>query len=100
MVSKSVKDRVWQKAAKSGRKDPAQFRKDPYGNEICYRCYGYSSPKGWEIDHIKPKSKGGTDALWNLQALSTRANRSVGNNRRKASRHRQSKNPLKRWLLG
>ena len=41
--------------------------------------YGKLSPMAWEVDHSKPKSKGGTDHLNNLQAMNPSANRSKGN---------------------
>jgi 5-methylcytosine-specific restriction endonuclease McrA len=33
---------------------------------------------GWEIDHVKPVSKGGTDDIKNLQALNSWANAKKG----------------------
>ncbi|MEM6899916.1 MAG: HNH endonuclease domain-containing protein [Pseudomonadota bacterium] len=34
---------------------------------------------GWQVDHIWPRSKGGSDARRNLQALQTRANKRKSN---------------------
>ncbi len=45
--------------------------------------------QGWEIDHIKPESKGGSDAVRNLQAMQTKKNRELGDSLRKRSRHKQ-----------
>lgn len=36
------------------------------------------SEYGWEIDHVVPRSKGGTDLLGNLQPLQWENNRSKG----------------------
>ena len=85
------KDEVWSRASKVRGKDPNKYRKDPYGNEIYRGSYGKSSPMGWEIDHIRPKSRGGSDRLNNLQALNTRKNRSLGDSTSKRSRHRRSR---------
>lgn len=87
MAGPSKRDAVWDKAKKIRGKDPTKHRRDPYGNEMYYHSYGKASPKGWEIDHIKPIARGGSDALRNLQALSTRVNREKGDSLKKRSRH-------------
>ena len=75
---RSRKHEVWERAARIRGKDPNKYRKDSYGNVIYWGSYGKSSPMGWEIDHIRPRSLGGSDRLNNLQALQTRENRSLG----------------------
>ena len=87
MANSDQKDRVWGKAGKVSGKDPKKYRKDPYGNEMFYGSYGKDSPKGWEVDHIKPKARGGSDATRNLQALNTGVNREKGDSLKKRSRH-------------
>jgi len=69
---------VWEKA----EKDPGfiTFRKDCCGSLIQKNKYGTSSKHGWEIDHIKPVSQGGTDDLSNLQSLQWENNRHKGDN--------------------
>ena len=49
--------------------------------------YGKSTSGGWQVDHIKPKSRGGIDTISNLQALKTSVNCSKGNSKVKKSRH-------------
>lgn len=79
MSYQDKKDQVWEKGSRVRGKDPDLYRKDVFGNELYYHSYGKISEKGWEIDHIKPQSKGGTDHLNNLQPMHPIANRMKGN---------------------
>ena len=85
----SIVDKVWNKAKKIRGKDPKKIRQDPYGNEIHRNQYGKNTKYGWEIDHIKPESRGGSNNLQNLQALKTSVNRAKGDSLVKKSRHNQ-----------
>ena len=75
MSYQEKKDEVWDKGQKVRGKDPELYRKDKFGNTMYKPSYGKNSEMGWEIDHSKPQSKGGTDHLNNLQPMNTRANR-------------------------
>lgn len=89
MTRKELADKVWRKAKKVRGKDPDKVRQDPYGNRIRRDQFGQDTPQGWEIDHIKPQSRGGSDDLRNLQAMKTNKNRELGDRLRKRSRHKQ-----------
>jgi len=78
MVSKTLVDKVFDKGSKVRGKSPETWRKDPKGNTIRKGSYGTNGDFGWEIDHKKPQSKGGSDDLRNLQPLKTSANRKKG----------------------
>ncbi len=87
MATKDQKEKAWENSKKIRGKDPDKYRQDPYGNPMYKPSYGKSSEMGWEIDHITPQSKGGSDSTKNLQALNTSGNRSKGADERKKSRH-------------
>lgn len=46
----------------------------------CCRCGDWFMKSQIQVDHIIPKRKGGTDDLWNLQALCIHCNTSKGYN--------------------
>lgn len=69
---KKCKDSVWEKARKIKGNNPDKYRTDVYGNTMYYGSYGKTTSMGWQIDHMKPKSKGGSNKLKNLQALNSK----------------------------
>ncbi|MHB8105411.1 MAG: HNH endonuclease signature motif containing protein [Dehalococcoidales bacterium] len=72
----AIIEAVWQK----GTPEPglSSFRKDTCGASIQRSKYGKTEQYGWEIDHKKPVSKGGSDDLNNLQPLQWENNRQKG----------------------
>lgn len=72
-----VIETVWQKATPIN--GDRLFRKDVYGNGMLWKDYGKHKVFGWEIDHIIPVAKGGTDVLSNLQPLHWKMNQKKGN---------------------
>lgn len=60
---------VWQKALIQPNNNPDIFRKDYAGAWICKTSYGKKTEYGWDIDFVKPLSKGGTNELSNLEPL-------------------------------
>ena len=79
--------KVFAKGKKVAGKDPAMYRKDAYGTIIYKDSHGKNSAMGWQVDHIKPASKSGSNDIVNLQPLNTKINLSKGNTLVKASIH-------------
>lgn len=87
--SREMIQKVWEKAKKIRGRDRARYRSDPYGNVLRYEDYGKDTKMGWDIDHIRPLSRGGSNNIRNLQALQTSTNKKKGNTLKKRSRHNQ-----------
>lgn len=69
---------VWNKAQVVFGCDPNKLRKDSCGAWIRRDQYGQTTENGWEIDHDKPVSLGGSDDLSNLKPLHWSNNRHKG----------------------
>ncbi len=70
---------VWAKGRPIRNYDPAEWRYDVCGFPIRFSDRGNTNSKyGWEIDHIRPVSKGGGDTIDNLQPLQWENNKRKG----------------------
>ena len=71
-------DKIWDKGHTIRGTYPDFWRKDDEGNLIRRASYGTQGQYGWEKDHKKPSSKGGSDNIGNLRPLNWEANRAKG----------------------
>jgi 5-methylcytosine-specific restriction endonuclease McrA len=72
---------VWNKGQIVAGYDANIYRKDVYGLWMKKQDHGNTlSDYGWEIDHIIPVAKGGSDDLNNLQPLYWKNNRTKSDN--------------------
>jgi 5-methylcytosine-specific restriction endonuclease McrA len=73
-----LKRAVWNKGTPISDYDPDLWRRDIKGHAIKYTEHASQGDYGWEIDHIRPVAKGGSDDIDNLQPLWWQTNRTKG----------------------
>lgn len=77
--SESTKRAVWNKGQVISGYSPEEWRRDICGFPMKWDEHGNrQSEYGWEVDHIYPASKGGSDDLSNLQPLYWKNNAEKG----------------------
>jgi 5-methylcytosine-specific restriction endonuclease McrA len=89
MATERQKQAAWEKAKKMLLRNPNLWKRDSLGNPIYKPAYGTEGKYGWEVDHIRPKARGGSDSPRNLQALQTAANREKEDKLRKGRPRRR-----------
>lgn len=73
--SDDIIEKVWKKGTVTPSNPETKWRKDACGAWMSRKEHGNrDSEYGWEVDHIKPKGKGGPDDLSNLRPLQWKNN--------------------------
>jgi 5-methylcytosine-specific restriction endonuclease McrA len=77
-LDEKTKRAVWNRSSPIPDYPADKWGRDICGHAMKYSDHGKEGDYGWEIDHIKPSSKGGSDFLDNLQPLWWKHNRQKG----------------------
>ncbi|MDQ2973663.1 MAG: HNH endonuclease [bacterium] len=77
--SEQTKVRVWNAMNGASYQPLKDWRYDVCGRLVRWQDYGKTTQYGWEIDHINPVARGGSDDITNLQGLHWSSNRSKSN---------------------
>lgn len=79
MSIETTKSILWSRLSTVANRDPRLWRADRFGLLVYWPDYGNrNSNYGWEIDHVVPKVRGGSDELSNLQILNWQSNAKKG----------------------